>query len=114
MPPGTGASSSTRTNRSSTMRPALMSGIDPLLERLDADTFDGIDEQLVRPLAQLKIAGGDVLDYVGDLAIRHRRTQNRAELCALVGAAADGDLVILLAVLLDAENADVPDVMVAA
>ena len=37
-----------------------------------------------------------------------------AELRLLVGAAADGDLVELLAVLLDAENADVADVMMAA
>src|SRR5262249_6676281 len=113
-PSGTGASSSTRTKRSSAMRPALTSGIDPLLERLDADALDGIDEKLVRPRAQLKIGGGDILDHVGDLAIGHRRPPTRPQLGILVGAAADGDLVILLAVLLDAKNADVADVMVPA
>src|SRR5262249_30719851 len=112
-PSGTGASSSPRTNRSSAMPPALTSGIDPLLERLDADALDGIDERLVRPRAQLEIGGGDILDHVGDLAIGHRRPQNRAQLGILVGAAADGDLVIFLAVLLDAEDADVADVMMA-
>src|SRR5262249_2699808 len=113
-PSGTGASSSTRTKRSSAMPPALTRGINPLLERLDADALDGIDEKLVRPRAQLEIGGSDVLDHVGDLAIGHRRPQNRAQLSVLIGAAADGDLVIFLAVLLDAEDADVANVMVAA
>src|SRR5262249_11662942 len=113
-PSGTGASSSTRTKRSSMIRPALTSRIDALLERIDADARDGIDESLGRPLAQLEIAGGDVLDHVGDLAVRHGRTQNLAELGALVGAAADRHLVVLFAVLLDPEDADVPDVMVTA
>src|SRR5262245_8965994 len=96
------------------MRPALTSRIDALLARIDADARDGIDEKLVRPLAQLEIGGGDVLDHVGDLAVRHRRTQNLAELGVLVGAAADRHLVIFLAVLLDAEDANVTDVMVTA
>src|SRR5262249_27855227 len=112
-PSGTGASSSTRTKRSSAMPPALTSGIDPLLERLDADALDGIDEKLVRPRAQLEIGGGDVFDHVGDLTIGHRRPQNRAQLGVLVGAAAEGHLVVLLAVFLDAKDADVTDVMVA-
>src|SRR5262245_662743 len=76
-PSGTGASSSTRTKRSSMIRPALTSRIDALLERIDADARDGIDENLVRPLAQLEIGGGDVLDHVGDLAVWHRRTEER-------------------------------------
>src|SRR5947199_4004049 len=113
-PSGTGASSSTRTKRSSMRRPALMSRINPLLEGIDADARDRVDEKLVRPGAQLEIGGGDILDHVGDLAVRHRRTQNLAELGVLVGAATDRHLVIFLAVLLDAENADVPDVMVTA
>ena len=71
------------------MRPALTSGIDALLERLDAEALDGIDEKLVRPLAQLEIGGRDVLDHVRDLAVGHGRTQNLAELGVLVGAAAD-------------------------
>src|SRR6516165_1619356 len=96
-PSGTGASSTTRTKRSSMTRPALTSRIDALLEWIDADTRDGVDENLVRPLAQLEIGGGDVLDHVGDLAVRHRRTQDLAELGALV-----------------AEDADMPDVMVTA
>src|SRR6516162_621468 len=106
-PSGTGASSTTRTKRSSMTRPALTSRIDALLEWIDADTRDGVDENLVRPLAQLEIG-------VGDLAVRDRRTQDLAELGPLVGAAADRHLVVFLAVLLDAEDADMPDVMVTA
>src|SRR5215469_13034595 len=113
-PSRTGASSSTRTKRSSMTRPALTSRIDALLEWIDADARDGIDENLVRPLAQLEIGGGDVLDHIGDLAVRHRRPKDLAELGALVGTAADRHLVVFLAVLLDAEDADVPDVMVTA
>src|SRR5262249_56587355 len=73
-PSGTGASSSMRTKRSSMMRPALTSRIDALLEGIDADARDGIDEKLVRPLAQLQICGGDVLDHVGNISVRPRRT----------------------------------------
>jgi len=58
-------------------------------------------------------SGGDVFDHVGDLTIGHRRPQNRAQLGVLVGAAAEGHLVVLLAVFLDAKDADVTDVMVA-
>src|SRR5882724_3125549 len=86
-PSGTGASSRTRTKRSSTMRPDLTSGIDPLLEGVDADAADRVDEQLVRALAQFQVSGGDVLDHIGDLAVRHRRPQNLAELGILAGAA---------------------------
>src|SRR5262245_62473902 len=113
-PSGSGASSTTRTKRSSTMRPALTSGINPLPEGFDADALDGIDEKLARSRAQLEVGGGDVLDDVGNLWVGHRRTEDRAELGALVGAAAQRDLVILLPVLLDAENADVADVMMPA
>src|SRR6266567_953955 len=79
-PSATGASSSTRRKRSSTIRPALTSGIDPLLERIDADALDGVDEQLARPRAQLEIGRGDVLDHIGDLAIGNGGTEDRAEL----------------------------------
>src|SRR5262249_56255853 len=71
-PSGTGASSSTRTKRSSMMRPALTSRIDALLEGIDADARDGIDEKFVRPLAHLEIAPGHVLDPLTHPAVPHR------------------------------------------
>src|ERR1043166_7218769 len=113
-PWGTGMSSATRTKSSATMRPALMSCMDALLERLDADALDRVEEDFARPLAQLHVGRDDVLDHVGDLAGGHRGTEQRAQLRVLVGAAADRDLIIFLAVLLDAEDADVADVMMAA
>src|SRR5262245_956427 len=80
IPSGTGVSSSARTKRSSTTSPFLTSRIDTLLERLDADAPDGIEEDLVRPCAQLEIGRDDVLDHVGDLRVRHGWPEQRAKL----------------------------------
>src|SRR5450631_3471017 len=91
-----------------------MSGIDTLLEGFDPKPFYRLHEAFVRPLAQLHIGGDDILDDVGDLRIRNRRAEQRPEFGLLVGAAADGDLVELLAVLLDAENSDMADMVMAA
>src|SRR5262249_52854443 len=113
-PSGTGASSATRTKPSATMRPPLMSCMDALLERLDADALDRIDEDLAGALAQLDVSRDDVLDHVGDFAVGHRRADQRSKFRRFVRASADRHLIILLAVLLDAENADVADVMMAA
>src|SRR6478736_5581069 len=96
------------------MRPRLTSGIDALLERLDAGAFHHLRESLLRTLAQLEVGGDDVLDDIGDLGVAHRRTDQGAEPGVLVGAPADRDLIELLVVLLDAENADVADMMMAA
>src|SRR5262249_52367131 len=113
-PSGSGASSSTRTYWSSTILPALTSGINTLPEWLDAGAFHGIDEQFIRPRAELDISGGDILDHIGDLHVRHRRADQRTELSVFVGLATERDLIKLLAVLLDAENADMADMVVAA
>src|SRR5262249_20889577 len=95
-------------------RPFLMSGIDTLLEGLDAETFDSLHKALVRPLPQFEVCGHDLLHHVGDFPVRDGRPEQRAKLGPFVGAAAKGNLVELLAIFLDAENADVADVMVAA
>src|SRR5215472_12050687 len=96
------------------MRPPSTSGIDALPERFDTEAFDGVDEQLVGLLPQFAICFRDVLDHVGHLRIGHRRPDQRAERRILVGLAAERDLIELLAVLLDAENADMADMMMAA
>src|SRR5215471_13515787 len=98
---GTGASSATRAKESATRRPSLMSCMDALLERLDADALDRIDEDFAGSLAQLDVSGDDVLDHVHHFAIGHRRAEQRAKLRVLVGASGDRDLIVLLAVLLD-------------
>src|SRR5262249_6254845 len=96
------------------MRPPLMSCMDALLERLDADALDRIEEDYARRRAQHEIRRYDVLHRVTALAVRHRGPEQRAQFRVLVGTAADRPLIIFLAVLLDAENADVADVMLAA
>src|ERR1700722_2162822 len=111
---GSGACSSPRTLGSSTIWPALTSGIDALPEWLDAGPLHRVDEQLVGTLAKLDIGGGNVLHDVRNLRVRNRGSDQRAELGALVGLAAERDLIKLLAVLLDAENADMADMVMAA
>ena len=68
----------------------------------------------MRPFAQFEICGDDLLDHVGDLPVRHGRSQQCAKLRPLVSTTAEGDLVEFLAVFLHAQNADVADVMMAA
>src|SRR5580693_1995434 len=94
--------------------PALTSRIDAFLEWLDPDPLHGLEKNLVRTRTQLQIGRNDVLDHVGDLGIWDRGADQGAETGALVGAAPDRHLKEFLAVLLDAEQADVAHVMVAA
>src|SRR4051812_17809123 len=94
---GSGASSRTCTNLSSTIRLPLTSRIDALLERFDADPLHGVEKNLIRPLAQFEVGGDDVFHHVRDLGVWHRRPKQRAKLRVLVGAAAERDLVEFLA-----------------
>src|SRR5947209_4971089 len=96
---GISASSATRAKRSATREPFLMSGIDSLLERFDPEALDRIDEQLIRSQAQGQIGLNDIFDEIGDLGVRHRRTDQGTEGGILVRLAADRDLVEFLAVL---------------
>src|SRR6202012_673671 len=111
---GRSASSATWANTSSVIFPPLTSGIDALPEWFDAEPFHRVDEKLLGRGAQRQIGLDAVLDHVGDLVVLHARADQRAELALPVGAAADGDLINLLAVLLDAENADMADMVMAA
>src|SRR5215470_1614208 len=76
---GIGASSSTRTYWSATMRPPLTSRIDTLPERLDTNALDRVEKDLVRPRAQLEISFDNVLNHIRHLGIRHGRTDQGAE-----------------------------------
>src|SRR3984957_20786885 len=111
---GISASSATCRNASPEIFPFLTSGIDPLPERFDAEPFHRVDEQLIGTGAQRQVSLDNILDHIGDLAKRHGRPDQGANLGVLVGAAADGDLIEFLAVLLDAENADMADMVMAA
>src|ERR1700756_3329176 len=111
---GSSAPSGTCTKTSLTTLPFLTSGINPLLERFDAEPLHRIDEKFVRALAQRKISFDDILDHIGDFAVRNRGPDQDTKLGVLVGATADGDLIKFLAVLLDPENADMSDMVMTA
>src|SRR5439155_4140195 len=114
-----GTSASAAASRSSiqpsstTARPLMSSGIHALLERLDSQPPDGVDKAFVIvPALDVDVdqTGDDVGHFVG----RERRPDNLAEGRLLPLVAADRYLVPLLAVLIDAEHADVSDVVVTA
>src|ERR1700744_2719134 len=94
--------------------PFLTSGIDALPEWFDTEPLHRVDEQLVGTDAQSEISLNNVLDHVGDFALFDGGADQGADFGILVGAAADRDLIKLLAVLLDAENPDVTDMVMAA
>src|SRR6266568_5010499 len=105
---------------SATMRRSLISvAIHEFLEGFDADAVHHVDEALGVAVAAREVAIDQPLDHVGHLGagegradhLAQRRAHARADL-ALV--AADLDLVPLLAVLVDSEDADMADMMVAA
>src|ERR1700730_18499957 len=112
-PSGSDSLSSRWRQGSSTTRPSLSNGIERLLERRGADPAIGLGEALA-VAAQAEINLDQRVDSIGDLAARQRRADDGAERGVVVGAAADGDLVELLAVFVDAENADIAHVVMAA
>src|SRR5574343_1539690 len=85
--------------------------IHALLERLDADTAYGFDEALA-VLALLDVQGHDLFKCSGHIRLCERRADHLADGSVVALATAQGDLVPLLAVLIDAQNADIADVMV--
>src|SRR5262245_13519003 len=90
-----------------------MSGIEGLLERLEADAAIGVEEAF-SVLAQLQVGVDNGLDGANNLIGAEGGADDIAERGILVGAAAEGDLVELLAVLIDAQNADMADMVMAA
>src|SRR5215470_12206308 len=110
---GSGSSSGTDSQGSSTTPVALMSGIELLLEGLQADAPVGVEEALAVG-AHMQVGVDDGLDRTNYIRGAERRSHDVADRGVLVGAAAEGDLVELGAVLVDPEDADVPHMMVAA
>src|SRR6516225_11833057 len=84
-----------------------------LPERREAEAAHRVDEALAL-LAQVAVGLDDALEGRCNLVLRHRGTDHFAERGGAIRGAAEADLVPLLAVLVDAEDADVTDVMVAA
>src|SRR3954468_6971691 len=102
-----------------TRRPLINVGIDEFLERRGTDAIHHVDEALSVAVPVREIAVDQTPDDVGHLGTRECRTDDFAKRCPepwayLALVAADLDLIPLLAVLVDAENADMPDVVVAA
>src|SRR6185437_9730611 len=106
-----------RCQLSAAMRRSLMRlAIDVLFKRIDSDAVHDIDEALGVAVAMLEIAADQALDDLRHLCARERGAE-RAPQCRphprtdLALISADLDLVPLVAVLIDAENADMADVV---
>src|SRR5215475_9227622 len=82
-------------------------------EGLEPDVAQRIDEALALD-AQRTVALDDALDGRGHLVLWHGGTDDLAERGDAGRRAAEADLVPLLTVLVDAEHADVTDMVVAA
>src|SRR5580692_8470511 len=92
----------------------MMRLIDPLLEWFDTDAPHRVDKALIVTTALSDVDLEQPRDGVGHLLFRHRRADDIPQRRRSGGRSADGDLVPLLAVLIDPENANVADVMMAA
>src|SRR5258706_9007109 len=105
---------------SATMRRSLISvAIYGFLEGFDADAVHHVDEALGVAVAAREVTLDQLFDHVGDLGPREGRADDLAEGSAPAGpdlalVAADLDLVPLLAALVDAEIADMADVVMPA
>src|ERR1700733_234624 len=98
-----------------TIRPSRSNrrGIGSFLKWLYPKAAHGVEKALLG-LTLFYIDFQQALDRVGDLPLRHRRADDGAQGSIRAGGAADGDLIPLFAALIDAEDADVADVMVTA
>ena len=85
----------------------LNGGIELLLERLEADAAICIEKAL-SVLPQAYIGVDQSFHCVRHIIVRKRRPDDGAERRRLRGVAAEGNLVEFLALLIDAEDADVP------
>src|SRR5687768_14243370 len=96
-----------------TRRPLMSVAIDSFLERFDADAMHHVDEALGVAVAPLEIAVDQPLDNVRHIGARKRRSNDLADGRRRL-ISSDHDLIPLLAVLIHAEDADMPDMVVAA
>src|SRR3989338_635196 len=110
-PSGSWSSSPTVMKSSSTNAPFLMSFIEALLERIDADAAIGVDEPFA-VLADADIGGDDGLDGVHHFVFREGAAHDIADGGLFVRRAAKRHLVIFDALLVDAQDADMADMVV--
>src|SRR5581483_940729 len=93
---------------------ASCGGIERLLERGGAQARVGGEERLARIGAQLEIAIDHLLHRIDDAVGAEARTGDGGERGVLGAGAAQQQLVVLLAALLHAQDADVADMVMAA
>src|SRR5437667_8669401 len=95
-------------------RPLMSVAINAFLERFDADALHHADEALGFAVALLQVGLDEALDDVGNIGAREGRSDHFSKRRAVPArdgfslVPADLDLVPLLAVLVDAQDADVP------
>src|SRR6185437_8063974 len=107
-------SSSARWCHSSTLRvPSSARSIKRLFERGLADAAIGLGKMLA-VLTQLQIDIDQLVDRGGNVVAFHGRTDDRADRGFPAGIAAERDLIDLLAVLIDPEDADMAEMVMAA
>jgi hypothetical protein len=87
-----------------------MSGMDSCPDRIETDAGNRVRKKFTR-LPQIEICACDFFDDIGYVLARDRRTHQRAKRRFLVRTSADRDLIIFLAVLLDAKQAHMSHVM---
>ena len=88
-------------------------GIDTLLEDFDADAAVG-GEEFFTGLAMVEIGVDHFLDHIGHVFGGEGRAQDVAYAGVMAGGAAQGHLVELFAFLVDTQNADIADMVMAA
>src|SRR3954451_8612365 len=110
---GSGASSATVTQSSAARRPSSSNGIERLLERREADAAIGVDEALAHG-AMRNIGAEDGLHRIGDGIVGEAGADQLADRGVVGRRAAEGDLVALGTALIDAEDADMADMVMAA
>src|SRR5882762_9195921 len=111
---GTAASSPSFCQGSSTIPASLNSGIDAILEGLSADAPISVDEALALA-AGVEVGRDQGIHRFHDLVGGHGRPEDRAERgLAEIDIAAQADLVELDPVLVDAQDANVAHVVMAA
>src|SRR3954453_1583511 len=110
--PGTGSPSDTLVPLSSGGRPSSISGIDLLLEGAGADAADGVEEAFaIGTVGEVDLDHG--VDGIDSFFFRDRRADDVADGGGQGRVAADGDLVAFLTALIDTQDADVADMVMA-
>src|SRR5258706_9959001 len=92
----------------------MTNAIHMILERFYAHPPHDIDKPFFLAVAKGQIRTNQFLDNIGNLSLRYRRPQHLAQCRVIALRATDGNLIELRALLIDSQNADMPDMVMAA